>query len=194
MKNLFSCIVLFVILTIITGLVYPLAVTGVSRVLFPEKVKGSLILVKEEIIGSSLIGQKFQSPAYFWPRPSASDYQAVPSSVSNLGPTSAALKQAMDDRKKNLVPYFSSSIPAELLLASGSGLDPHISPETALAQIDRVAKARGLSARDKERLIALVKKNTEGPQGRIFGSPRVNVLRLNLALDLSFPKNKGVNH
>ena len=193
MKNLFSCIILFVILTVITGVIYPLGVTGVSGVLFPEKAEGSLIRINGEIAGSSLIGQNFADPAYFWPRPSASDHQAVPSGASNLGPTSDKLKQAVDGRRKKLAPYFSSAIPADLLLASGSGLDPQISPEAGLQQVDHIAKVRGLSGPEKDRLIGLVKENLEGPQVGIFGQARLNVLRLNLMVDLMFGPVKGGN-
>jgi len=190
MKNLFACVVLFAVLTVLTGVVYPAAVTAVSYCLFPEKARGSLVRVNKEIIGSSLIGQKFSSPAYFWPRPSASDYGTLPSSGSNLGPTSATLKQQVDDRKKNLAPYFSGTIPADLLLSSGSGLDPEISPEDALAQSGHVAKARGLSASERERLTGLIKDKSKGPQWHIFGSPRANVLELNIELDRLFPRDK----
>ncbi len=191
MKNIISGIMLFAVLTVITGIIYPLLVTGVSQVMFPEKAQGSLVRLEGAAIGSDLIAQKFSSPAYFWPRPSASDYQTVPSAASNLGPTSAGLKQIIEDRKRELAPYFSGPVPAELLLASGSGLDPELSPEDALSQVAHVAKARGLSQVDQDRLIALVKENTESPQFHIFGQARVKVLRLNLALDAMFGRSQG---
>jgi len=191
MKNLFACVVLFAVLTVLTGMVYPAAVTAVSYCLFSEKAHGSMIRVNNVTTGSRLIGQKFSSPAYFWSRPSASDYGTLPSSGSNLGPISAALKQQVDERKKNLASYFSGTIPADLLLASGSGLDPEISPEDALAQSEHVAKARGLSVSEKERLTGLVKDKTRSPQWHIFGSPRVNVLELNIELDQRFPLNRS---
>ena len=187
MKNLKACLLLYAALSIITGMAYPLAVTLAARTLFPRPAEGSLIRIQGEVRGSSLIGQKFSSPAYFWPRPSAGDYGAVPSAASNLGPTSAELKKQVEARRNNLAPYFSSPIPADLLLASGSGLDPHISPEAALAQIEHVAKARGLNDEQKEKLTDLVKQNIQSSQWHILGSPRVNVLLLNLALDSSFP-------
>jgi len=183
MKNLKSCILIYVMLTAITGAAYPLTVTIVSRFLFPDKSEGSLIRINDEIRGSRLIGQKFNSPAYFWPRPSASDYGTMPSAASNLGPTSADLMKAVEDRKKQLSPFISDPIPADMLLASGSGLDPHISPEAAFSQIDHVVKARGFSSRQREELVSLVKRHIEKPQWGIFGSPRVNVLELNIALD-----------
>jgi potassium-transporting ATPase KdpC subunit len=190
MKNLIACVLLFAALSILTGVVYPAAVTAVSLGLFPEKARGSLVRINNETTGSRLIGQKFSSPGYFWTRPSASDYGALPSSASNLGPTSAALKQQVEDRRKNLAPYFQGAAPADLLLASGSGLDPEVSPEDALAQVEHVAKARGLSASEKERLIGLVKDQSQGPQWHVFGNPRVNVLELNIGLDRMFPPER----
>ena len=183
MKNLKSIILLYLILTVITGAVYPLAVTVVSRVLFPDKVEGSLIQINGEVRGSRLIGQNFASPEFFWSRPSASDYGAIPSAASNLGPTSAVLKQSTAERRKILSAYIAEPIPFDLLLASGSGLDPHISPEAALSQVDHVAKARGFSFQQREELVSLIKQHIEKPQWGIFGSTRVNVLELNIALD-----------
>jgi len=188
MKNLKSCLILYVILSIVTGMAYPLLVAVLARTFFWNQAEGSLIRIQGQVRGSSLIGQKFDSPAYFWPRPSAGDYGTVPSSASNLGPTSAALQQAVEERRKRLAPYISNPIPPDLLLASGSGLDPHISPKAALAQIDHVAKARGLNAQEKESLTALVNQHIQTPQGRVLGGPRVNVLLLNLALDSLYPQ------
>jgi len=188
MKNLKPCIVLYVMLTILTGAVYPTAVTVISQLLFTDKANGSLVRTERDIRGSLLIGQKFNSPAYFLPRPSASDYSALPSSASNQGPTSASLKRAVDERQRRLAPYITGEIPADLLLASGSGLDPHISPAAALAQIDHVAKARHLSESQKFRLDKLVRQHIEAPQWGIFGAPRVNVLKLNMETDRMFGK------
>ena len=187
MKNLKSCLLLYLTLSIITGMAYPLVVTVLARTFFPDQAGGSLVRIQGEVRGSSLIGQKFDSPAYFWPRPSAGDYATIPSSASNLGPASAGLKQAVAERRQRLLPDISDPIPPDLLLASGSGLDPHLSPQAALAQIDHVAKARRLNAREKENLAALVRQQIQPPQWRVFGSPRVNVLLLNLALDSLFP-------
>lgn len=193
MKKIRPCIVLFGILTIITGVLYPAAITVVAQLLFADKANGSLIRQGDEIRGSQLIGQKFTSNAYFWGRPSASDYSTLPSAASNQGPTSDLLKSAVENRRKHLARYISGTIPADLLQASGSGLDPHISPEAALAQIGHVAKARHLSGEQTVRLKELVTRSIEGPQMGIFGAPRVNVLKLNMETDLMFgiPKTDG---
>jgi len=183
MKNIKSCVIIFLMLSLITGAIYPLLTTAIGQGLFKNQAGGSLILVQGQTRGSSLIGQSFKSPAYFWPRPSASDYSALPSSGSNLAPTSAALQKAVNERRARLSQYIASPIPADLLLSSASGLDPHLSPEAALAQVDRVAKARGLDEEKKARLVEMVKQRFEPQQAGIFGSPRVNVLQLNLALD-----------
>jgi len=183
MKNLKTCALLYLMLTAITGVAYPFAVTIVSGLLFPDKSTGSLIRIDGEVRGSRLIGQKFTSPAYFWPRPSASDYGTLPSAASNMAPTSALLKRLVAERKVQVSEYISVPIPPDLLLSSGSGLDPHVSPQAALAQVYHVAQARGLNEQQKENLLALVKQHTEGPQWAIFGSSRVNVLELNIALD-----------
>jgi potassium-transporting ATPase KdpC subunit len=195
MKNIRPCITLFLVLSALTGVLYPAAVTAVAQLIFHDKANGSLIRENNEIRGSLLIGQKFTSPAYFLPRPSASDYSALPASASNQGPTSRLLKRAVEEREKNLAQYISGAIPADLLLASGSGLDPHISPEAALAQIGHVAKARHLSAPRKVRLAELVRRSIEAPQMEIFGASRVNVLRLNMETDLAFgvPERNGDN-
>jgi K+-transporting ATPase ATPase C chain len=188
MKNLKSCLVLYAALTFTLGIAYPLAVTMVARTFFQDQAEGSLLRIQGEIRGSRLIGQKVDSPAYFWPRPSAGDYGTLPASASNLGPTSAALQQAVAERQRRLSPYIANPIPPDLLLASGSGLDPHLSPAAALSQVDHVAKARGFSAQQKEELMALVSGHIEGPQLGVLGSPRVNVLLLNLALDSFDPQ------
>ena len=137
---------------------------------------GSVISRDGQAVGSALLAQKFESDLYFWPRPSAGDYATVPSGASNLGPTSEALKKAIAERRAK----FGADAPEGMLSASGSGLDPHISPEAAMQQINRVAKARNLNP---ERVGALVKAAIEAPQWGVFGEPRVNVLALNLRLD-----------
>ena len=190
MKNLKSALILYGALTLLLGAAYPALVTVAVRAVFPKPAAGSLVRVDGEVIGSSLLAQAFDSPAYFWPRPSAGNYGAVPSAASNLGPTSAGLKQAVEERKTRLAPFFSGPVPAELLLASGSGLDPHLSPEAALAQIGHVARARRLNAEAREQLTALVNEQIEGPQWGVLGRPRVNVLLLNLALDSRFPASR----
>ena len=231
--------------TLLIGVAYPLAMTGISQILFPSKANGSLIRSGDKVIGSELIGQNFSKPEYFHPRPSAagSGYDATASGGSNLGPTSAKLVHGttkMDDKKNEVVdfdginlrivhytldndiPYESSvpldrfkdssgnlddvklikafnddkapllfqpkaQIPADAVTMSASGLDPHVSPDTARAQASRVAKARGVAADQIEQLIA---RNTEGPDLGLLGEPRVNVLKLNLALDRQFVLKK----
>ena len=186
MKNIRQCTVLFLVLTIITGIVYPAAITVMAQLLFPDKANGSLIRQGDEIRGSMLIGQKFSSPSYFWGRPSASNYSTLPSGASNQGPTSMTLKRDVDNRRRELSKHISGAIPADLLLASGSGLDPHISPDAALVQIDHVAKARHLNNKQRNELEELVRRSIEGPELGVFGASRVNVLNLNIKTDRLF--------
>jgi potassium-transporting ATPase KdpC subunit len=176
--------------TLLLGIAYPLAVTGICQVAFPHQANGSLIPRGDKIIGSELIGQNFTKPEYFQPRPSAAGdgYDASSSSASNLGPTN----QKLADRVKASVekfrkdnPDYQGPIPADLVTTSASGLDPDLSPDSARAQIARVAKARGVSI---VQLDQLVSQFTEGPQLGMLGEPRVNVLKLNLALDAQFPR------
>ena len=234
-----------IFMTILLGVLYPLLMTGVSQAIFPKQANGSLITAGDKVIGSELIGQSFNKPEYFHPRPSSagSGYDASASSGSNLGPTSAKLVHGttkMDDKKMEVVdfdginlrivhycldndiPYESSvpldrfkdgkgdlddvklikafnddkaaltftpkaPIPADAVTASASGLDPHISPDSARAQAARVAKTRGIQVDQANQLVALF---TEGPDLGLLGEPRVNVLKLNLALDQQFPAKK----
>jgi K+-transporting ATPase ATPase C chain len=172
---------MLIVMTVVTGLAYPLIVTGIAQVAFKDQANGSLIYQNEKIVGSSLIGQPFSDPKYFWGRPSATSpmpYNGAASSGSNQGPTNPALKDAVEGRIKDH--GGKSPVPADLVTASGSGLDPHISPAAAEHQVARVAKARGIQ---ESVLKELVQKHTEGRQLGILGEPRVNVLRLNLALD-----------
>lgn len=184
LKQIKTAMLMIVVLTILTGVAYPLLVTLIGQVIFPTQVNGSLVLANDVVVGSSLIGQMNDDPRYFWGRPSATSYGALPSSGSNLSPTSATLQAAVIEREAafraaNNVPD-NVAVPTEMLFASGSGLDPHISPEAARLQIDRIAEARGL---DREQVAALVEQYVEQPQLGFLGQPRVNVLLLNLALD-----------
>ena len=188
-KHLKPAVLLFVILTVLTGVIYPAIVTGLAHLLFPHQATGSLITNSEgKSIGSRLIGQPFSSPGHFWGRPSATGpfpYNAGASSGSNLGPTNPALLDAVKTRIQTLKaadPDNQAPIPVDLITASGSGLDPHISPAAAEYQINRVAKARNL---DLQKLHDLIDANTESRQWWLFGEPRVNVLTLNLALGAS---------
>ena len=182
-----------VVLTILFGLAYPLLFTGLAQILFPHQANGSLITVNGKVVGSELIGQSFTKPEYFHGRPSNAGkdgYDAANSSGSNLGPTNKALIDRVNTdvqkfRAEN--PTYTGPIPADLLTSSGSGLDPHISPASAEAQVARVANARAVAP---DRISELVASHTEGRQWGIFGEPRVNVLLLNLDLDQTVPLRK----
>jgi K+-transporting ATPase ATPase C chain len=176
----------FLVLTVLTGLVYPLTVTGLAQFLFPHQANGSLIVRDGKVVGSELIGQYFDEPRYFWGRPSATSpfpYNAASSAGSNLGPTNPALAEAVKARiaaLKAANPGNDRPIPVDLVTASGSGLDPHISPASAAYQARRVARARSLP---EDFVRQLVRQHTEGRQLGFLGEPRVNVLLLNRALD-----------
>ena len=190
-KQLRPALVALLLFTLITGGIYPALVTGLSQLLFPYQANGSLIVQNGKIVGSELIGQPFADPAYFWGRPSATGpfpYNAGASSGSNQGPTNPALLEAVKGRieaLKQVDPDNSAPIPVDLVTASGSGLDPHISPAAAFYQVARVAKARGLPT---EQVKNLVVENIEDRQWGFLGEPRVNVLKLNLALDARSPR------
>jgi K+-transporting ATPase KdpC subunit len=176
-------ITLLALLTVITGVIYPLTVTGLAQVLFPHQANGSLIVMDGKSYGSELIGQQFDDPKYFWGRPSAAGYNAAASSGSNFGPMNPSLEEVVQARMDALHaadPNNTLPIPVDLVTTSASGLDPHISVASALYQVSRVASARGWSEAE---VTSLVEKFTEGRQFGIFGEPRVNVLLLNLALD-----------
>ena len=195
LREIRPAIVLLLALTIITGLVYPLAITGIAGVLFPKRAQGSLIKQGGKVVGSALIGQEFRSDRYFHGRPSATTapdpsdstktvpapYNAANSGGSNLGPTSKALADRLKEEVGRLkAENPAAPVPVDLVTTSGSGLDPHISPEAAQFQVPRVAKARKMS---EDALKQLVAANTEGRVLDLIGEPRVNVLALNLALD-----------
>ena len=195
LREIRPAIILLVALTLITGLAYPLAMTAVAGVIFPKQAQGSLVEKDGKVIGSALIGQEFKTDKYFHGRPSATTapdpndstktvpapYNAANSGGSNLGPTSKALADRVkEDVEKLKAENPSAAVPVDLVTTSASGLDPDISPESALFQVPRVAKARGLA---EDRLRQLVADNTQGRTLGLFGEPRVNVLKLNLALD-----------
>jgi len=185
MKEIKPAVLMFIVFTIICGGIYPAIVTGVAYAIFPKQAKGSFIADKSgKEIGSALIGQPFSDPKYFWPRPSATTdfgYNPMASGGSNSGPTNPAYLETVAGRVKSLRDTgLTGQLPADLVEASASGLDPHISPESAKVQIARVAKARGMSEGELTRLVAT---HTEGRQLGLLGEPRVNVLELNLELD-----------
>jgi K+-transporting ATPase ATPase C chain len=177
---------MLLLMTLITGVAYPLVATGLAQLVFPQRANGSLIVKDGKPIGSVLIGQSFTDPKYFWGRPSATTPQAnngVNSGGSNLGPTNPALTDAVKQRiaaLRTADPGNTAPVPVDLVTASASGLDPEISPAAAQYQLERVAKARGLSTSQVQ---ALVNEYTSGRQLGVLGEPRVNVLQLNLALD-----------
>lgn len=183
-RQLVPAAVAFFAFTVLTGIAYPLVVTGISQVAFSDKANGSLIERNGQVVGSSLIGQMFFAPRYFRPRPSAAGagngYDAMSSSASNLGPANEEFLQEVDQRRTAYRQANGADPPIDAITASGSGLDPHISPENARLQAPRVARARGL---DVEVVLELVEENTDDRSLGFLGEPGVNVLELNLALD-----------
>ncbi len=189
-KQIRPALLIFATLTVITGVLYPLSITAIGQIVFPHRANGSIITRDAKPVGSSLIGQEFSDPKYFWGRPSATSptgYNPLPSSGSNLGPLNPALREQVEKRVKMLQsadPENKSLIPVDLVAASASGLDPHISVAGALYQVPRVARARGVP---KDQIIRLLKDNTTGRFAGVFGEPVVNVLQLNMALDQRTP-------
>ncbi len=194
LKELKPALLVFLVLTVLTGIVYPGVVTGIGRLLFAHQVDGSLIVRDGKSVGSELLGQSFTSPRYFWGRPSATSPMAdngVGSTGSNQGATSPGLESAVRERIAALRaadPGNTAAVPVDLVTASGSGLDPQISPAAAEFQVARVARVRRL---DAARVRALVEHATEGRTFGLLGEPRVNVLQLNLALDAQDTKEKN---
>jgi K+-transporting ATPase ATPase C chain len=188
LKLTFQAFLLLVVLSVVTGILYPLAITGIAQIAFPKQANGSLIVVDGKTVGSSLIGQPFDDPKYFWSRPSATApiaYNAESSGGSNLGPTNPNLTKAVQERiaaLKKADPTDNAPIPVDLVTSSASGLDPHISPAAAEYQVVRVAKARRMDENDVRQLVA---RHTENRTLGLLGEPRVNVVELNLDLDAS---------
>jgi potassium-transporting ATPase KdpC subunit len=182
MTDLWRGLRLLVWMMLLTGIAYPVGTTLLGDLLFREKAKGSLVREGGTIVGSKWIGQEYSDPAYFWPRPSATNYDPLPSGGSNLSVTHRDFRKLVGERRERMKV---ADLPTDLLYASGSGLDPHISPEAALIQIDRVADVRGVTPAV---LKSLVESMAEPPTFGVLGEPRVNVLFLNLALDRKFPR------
>jgi potassium-transporting ATPase KdpC subunit len=191
-QELIPALRITLVMTLFTGLLYPALVTAIAQLIFPNQANGSLMMRNGQVIGSELLGQAFTRPEYFHPRPSAASegFDAAASGGSNLGPTSSKL---LDRVKESVAGYRTSNpsagsqVPSDAVLASASGLDPHISPDNAALQVSRVAKARGV---EPGIIMDVVRKTQEGRDLGVLGEPRVNVLRLNLALDERFPARR----
>ncbi len=188
MKKIWNNLRMFLWMTCLTGIIYPLLITALAQLTMKQKADGDFFASKEKMIGAKLIAQKFENDKYFWSRPSSIDYNPLPSGGSNLGPTSAALKKVVEERQEKILKAHQvdkDKIPSELLFASGSGLDPHISLSTAYFQVDRIAKSRGMENKTIKNLIdSMIIKPSLG----FLGEAHVNVLMLNKALD-DFPQN-----
>ena len=187
MKTLFVSLKIFLFFTLLTGIIYPLLVTGIVQVIYPSKANGSMQMKGKISTGSLLIGQQFDSAIYFTSRPSAVSYNPLPSGGSNYGLTSAKLKALVEERRKQFIAFNHldslTSVPGEMLFASASGLDPHISPQSAFLQAGRIASARCFNLVQKQKLMQAIDSLTEPPQFFCLGEPRINVLLLNLETD-----------
>jgi len=187
MKTLLISLKIFFFLTVLTGIIYPVLVTGIAQLAFPSKANGSLIIRDRKTIGSELIGQQFDSAIYFTSRPSAVSYNPLPSGGSNFGLTNVKLKNLVSERRHQFIQFNQldslTEIPSEMLFASASGLDPHISPQAALLQVDRITRARNLDNTQKQKLLLLINVLSEKPAFMLLGEERINVLNLNLELE-----------
>ena len=187
MKTLVISLKIFLFFTILTGILYPLLITGIAQVVFPGKANGSIIFKDNKAIGSELIGQQFDSVIYFTSRPSAVAYNPLPSGGSNYALSNVKLKILVAERKRRFAAVNQvdslTEIPSEMLFASASGLDPHISPQAALLQADRISRVRGFNAAQKQKLLQCIKSLSEAPQFLCLGDERINVLLLNLETD-----------
>jgi K+-transporting ATPase ATPase C chain len=187
MKTLIISLKIFLFFTILTGIIYPLFVTGIAQLTFPTKANGSLIVKNNKIVGSELIGQRFDSVIYFSSRPSAISYNPLPSGGSNFGLTNAKLKHSVDSLKNQFILFNqldgNTAIPSEMVFASASGLDPHISPKAALLQVERIVKSRQFDESKKQLLLHSIAELAQSPQYLILGEQRINVLMLNMKLD-----------
>jgi potassium-transporting ATPase KdpC subunit len=186
-KQLLTAFKFLLIITLLTGIFYPVLLTGAAQVIFPEKANGSLLRKDGKILGSKFIAQKFDNNKYFWSRPSAIDFNPVPSGASNYGPTSRELVSLVNNRRKIFIEANNIAdtitLPAEMLFASASGLDPQISPDAALLQVKRIARTRHFNKGQVQRLNDLIRQSTEKRQFGILGEDRINVLLLNIGLD-----------
>ena len=197
MRTIIISIKIFLFFTVLTGIIYPLLITGIAQITFPAKANGSVIMKNNKLIGIELIGQRFDSAIYFNSRPSAVSYNPLPSGGSNFGLTNAKLKHSVDSLKRQFITFNQldslSEIPSEMVFASASGLDPHISPESANLQIHRISKARNLTPQQQSALEKFIISSKIYPQYGLFGESCVNVLILNLELDQNYTQHSHLN-
>ena len=187
MKTIIISLKIFLFFIVLTGIIYPLFITGIAQLAFPSKANGSLIARNNKIVGSELIGQRFDSIIYFSSRPSAISYNPLPSGGTNFGLTNAKLKHSVDSLKNHFIVFNqldgNTNVPSEMLFSSASGLDPHISPKAALLQVERIAKSRQFDDSKKQLLLQSIAELSQSPQYLVLGEQRINVLLLNLKLD-----------